>query len=181
MLKMNTARYVHMYIDVTDETVYFHSTSTFRPLGKSLLDFIYTDLDAFVQNIDGCRDLHPYFILWTDDELFQLSRHDFTDHKSLNIDRLKELQETFSKLLDAFVYGVSDNNDSAAHYFERHPFYSSGTTALAFKERSAKFPFLYCKYPSAPIIAPLSVQYFFSGKTSLMLVPLTSCAKRSLR
>ena len=34
----------------------------------------------------------------------------------------------------------------------------NGITAFAFNSKSAKFAFLYCKYPSAPIIAPLSVQ-----------------------
>ena len=45
--------------------------------------------------------------------------------------------------------------------------FPSGICAAAFKESGANSPFKYFISPSAAIIAALSVQYFFSGRTSL--------------
>ena len=43
-------------MDVTEEMIYFHSTSTASPLGKCLLDFIYTDLDKVLKNPDEYKE-----------------------------------------------------------------------------------------------------------------------------
>ena len=49
MLKETTKNYTHVYMDLTDEIIYFHTTSAPCRLGKSLLDFIYMDLkEAFL-------------------------------------------------------------------------------------------------------------------------------------
>ena len=45
MLKTNRQNYIHIYMDLSDEILYFHSTSNPYPLGKSLIDFIYMDLE----------------------------------------------------------------------------------------------------------------------------------------
>ena len=127
MLKINKTRYIHMYIDVTDETVYFHSTSILCPLGKSLLDFIYTDIKSENIDFDGIREIHPYFSHWTDEEINTLYDNENRNTQSLSVEILKELQTTYRSLLDAFVYGLTERNENAMHYFDRHPFYSSGT------------------------------------------------------
>ena len=49
-MKAYKKKYIHVYMDVTEEMIYFHSTSTASPLGKCLLDFIYTDLDKVLKN-----------------------------------------------------------------------------------------------------------------------------------
>ena len=127
MLKMNKTRYIHMYIDVTDETVYFHSTSVLYPLGKSLLDFVYLDLSSVDGNCERIRELHPFFGQWNNDDISNLIINNSEYSNELSINKLQELQNTYRKLLDAFVYGPSTQNEEATHYFSRHPFYSSGT------------------------------------------------------
>ncbi len=118
--------YIHIYMDVSDEIIYFHSTSTACRLGKSLLDFIYSDFEKVQDNLEQFREIHPYFMDWSDEEILDIYK--VSDHENdLNIDRLKKLQNIFKELLDAFVHGPSDLNQDTTHYFSRHPFYSSGT------------------------------------------------------
>ena len=69
MLKENKRNYIHLYIDVSDEVMYFHSTSTSCRLGKSLLDFIYTDLEQIRLFPELLRELHPYFIHFPDESI----------------------------------------------------------------------------------------------------------------
>ena len=127
MLKMNKTRYIHMYIDVTDETVYFHSTSVLYPLGKSLLDFIYQDFTTIDGSPEFARELHPYFSHWNNEDILKLFVNNSDHSNELSVSKIQELQNTYRKLLDAFVYGPSTQNEEATHYFARHPFYSSGT------------------------------------------------------
>lgn len=126
-MKAYKKKYIHVYMDVSEEMIYFHSTSTASPLGKCLLDFIYTDLDKVLQNPEHLLEIHPYFCHWSSDEVYGVSVRNLKDEQRLSVERLRELQITFRGLLDAFVYGPSEWNENATHYFSRHPFYSSGT------------------------------------------------------
>lgn len=127
MLKVNKKNYIHLYIDVSDENIYFHSTSTPCRLGKSLLDFIYTDIENIKNVPETLRDLHPYFQNWSDDAIEAVLSLEAEDSIMISMDQIHKLQSTYRELLDAFVYGPSDLNEDATHYFERHPFYSSGS------------------------------------------------------
>ena len=40
MFSENNKKYIHIYVDLTDETVCFHSVSAPCRLGKNFLDFI---------------------------------------------------------------------------------------------------------------------------------------------
>lgn len=128
MLKETTKNYTHVYMDLTDEIIYFHTTSAPCRLGKSLLDFIYMDLkNAFLQT-DRVREIHPYFSSWNDERIRILSAKDNNEKISgLTLEKLEELQNIYKKLLDALIHGPSEMNEEATHYFQRHPFYSSGT------------------------------------------------------
>lgn len=127
MLKENKRNYIHLYIDVSDEVMYFHSTSTSCRLGKSLLDFIYADLEQISLFPELLRELHPYFIHFSDESIRNILDIKEEEQNTLTIDQMRQMQLTYRELLDAFVYGPSELNDEATHYFSRHPFYSSGT------------------------------------------------------
>lgn len=129
MLKETKKNYTHVYMDLTDEIIYFHTTSAPFRLGKSLLDFIYMDLDKVFLHTEQVRGIHPYFSSWSDERLQALNMKSDSDGKSseLTLEKLKELQSIYKKLLDALIHGPSETNEDATHYFLRHPFYSSGT------------------------------------------------------
>ena len=116
-------------MDLTDEIIYFHTTSAPCRLGKSLLDFIYMDLNDTCFQTEQVREMHPYFSSWNDERIQTLNIKDSGDETSidLTLGKLEELQEIYKKLLDALVHGPSEQNEDATHYFLRHPFYSSGT------------------------------------------------------
>ena len=63
MLRETEKNYTHVYLDLTDEIIYFHSTSAPCRLGKSLLDFIYMDLKTAFQQMETVREIHPYFFV----------------------------------------------------------------------------------------------------------------------
>lgn len=126
MLKENKRNYIHLYIDVSDEVMYFHSTSTSCRLGKSLLDFIYTDLEQIRLFPELLRELHPYFVHFSDESIRNVLETK-EEQNALTFDHMRRMQLTYRELLDAFVHGPSELNDEATHYFSRHPFYSSGT------------------------------------------------------
>ena len=127
MLKENKKKYIHLYMDVSEEVIYFHSTSNACPLGKALLDFVYSDLDDIIEYPDRLIESHPYFYHWSYDEVMLTVSNKESEGEGLSIHKLQELQSTFRGLMDAFIYGPSDLNQDATHYFSRHPFYSSGT------------------------------------------------------
>ena len=127
MLKEDKKKYMHIYMDVSEEIIYFHSTSTPSPLGKCLLDFLYADLNKVYDDPDYLIESHPYFWHWSYDEVHALVSKNVQDNQKLSIDKLSKLQITFRELLDAFVHGLSELNQDATHYFSRHPFYSSAT------------------------------------------------------
>jgi hypothetical protein len=121
--------YIHVFIDLTEDILYVHSTSAPYPLGKSLLDFIYMDLRSAVLYPESARKIHPYFALWSDELLLNLSAKEGAESSAfgLTLTKLIKLQDIYKKLLDALTQGTSEINEEATHYFLRHPFYSSGT------------------------------------------------------
>lgn len=129
MFRETKRNYIHVYMDLTDEIIYFHTTSAPGRLGKSLLDFIYMDLREAFLYPERVRDIHPYFSSWNDDDLKSLAVTEIDDEEScsLTLEKLEELQKIYTKLLDALIHGPSEMNEDATHYFLRHPFYSSGT------------------------------------------------------
>ena len=129
MLKETKKNYTHVYLDLTDESIYFHTTSAPCRLGKTLLEFIYMDLKAAFRQTDQLREMHPYFSSWNDEQIHSLVGKNGADEEAsgLTLDKLEELQNIYIKLLDALIHGPSEMNEEAAHYFLRHPFYSSGT------------------------------------------------------
>lgn len=129
MLKETKKNYIHVYMDLTDEIIYFHTTSAPCRLGKSLLDFIYMDLKKVCLETEQVQEMHPYFSSWNDERMQMLTIKNSGDDTStdLTLGKLEELQGIYKKLLDALVHGPSEMNEAAAHYFLRHPFYSSGT------------------------------------------------------
>ena len=66
MLKETKKNYIHVYMDLTDEIIYFHTTSAPCRLGKSLLDFIYMDLKKVCLETEQVQEMHPYFSSWND-------------------------------------------------------------------------------------------------------------------
>lgn len=129
MLRETEKNYTHVYLDLTDEIIYFHSTSAPCRLGKSLLDFIYMDLKTAFQQMETVREIHPYFSAWSDEGIQMLMARPKDDEKAsgLTLGRMEEFQDIYKKLLDALIHGASEMNEEATHYFLRHPFYSSGT------------------------------------------------------
>lgn len=128
MLKKNKTAYIHMYIDVEDETVYFHSTSTLRPLGKSLLDFVYFKWDEAKDVCEQIRDLHPYFLFWKNEEIYAFFEDSCQSNFKDNVlEKMTKIQNTYAHLLEAFVNKSSECSEEAQHYLLRHPLYSSGT------------------------------------------------------
>ncbi|WP_418751055.1 DUF6076 domain-containing protein [Frisingicoccus sp.] len=129
MLRETEKNYTHVYLDLTDEIIYFHSTSVPCRLGKSLLDFIYMDLKKAFLQVETVREIHPYFSSWSDEgiQMLMAKTEDDETASGLTPGRMEELQNIYKNLLDALIHGTSEMNEEATHYFLRHPFYSSGT------------------------------------------------------
>lgn len=129
MLRETKKNYTHVYLDLTDEIIYFHSTSAPCRLGKSLLNYIYMDLKTAFQQVETVREIHPYFSSWSDEGIQMLMEKAEDDETAsgLTLGRMEEFQSIYKKLLDALIHGASEMNEEATHYFLRHPFYSSGT------------------------------------------------------
>ena len=113
MLKETKKNYTHVYLDLTDEIIYFHTTSAPCRLGKSLLEFIYMDLKAAFRQTDQLREMHPYFSSWNDEQIHSLVGKNGADEESsgLTLDKLEELQNIYIKLLYALIHGPSDMNE----------------------------------------------------------------------
>lgn len=97
MLKETKKNYIHVYMDLTDEIIYFHTTSAPCRLGKSLLDFIYMDLNDTCFQTEQVREMHPYFSSWNDERIQTLNIKDSGDETSidLTLGKLEELQEIY--------------------------------------------------------------------------------------
>lgn len=126
MLNDNKRNYVHIYMDLTDDIMYYHFVSAPYALGQVLLDFVYGDVERIKEEPERIRELHPYFSLWTEDMTQSLFAQ-ADEKKGLTFEQLKHLQSIYKKLLDTWVGDVTDANEEASHYLLRHPFYSSGT------------------------------------------------------
>lgn len=124
MLRETEKNYTHVYLDLTDEIIYFHSTSVPCRLGKSLLDFIYMDLKKAFLQVETVREIHPYFSSWSDEgiQMLMAKTEDDETASGLTPGRMEELQNIYKKLLDALIHGTSEMNEEATHYFLRHPF-----------------------------------------------------------
>lgn len=128
MFKEKEKTYIHIYLDLKDNTIYYHSASVPCRLGQILLSFIYSDLSAVRQTPLKLKEVHPYFALWTEERIrtfFKTGR----EEPGITIEKMEGLQRTYKNLLESWIMGVSDAGESAIHYFQRHPFYSSATLA----------------------------------------------------
>ena len=127
MLKTNRQNYIHIYMDLSDEILYFHSTSNPYPLGKSLIDFIYMDLETFPRNPADVRSLHPFFSLWDDTQTENLFKAEEGKGVGLTFEKMRELQKVYGTLLGAVANNGSHVDEETVHYLKYHSFYSSET------------------------------------------------------
>lgn len=127
MFEEKQKKYVHIYADIADEILYFHSTSTPSRLGKALLDFIYGDLEFAFSSTEKIRRIHPYFAKWSDAALRSLKVSEGHESYGVDFSKLKELQQTYKQLLGMFLHGEIKWSEDMVHYLLRHPLYSSGT------------------------------------------------------
>lgn len=128
MLEENQKKYIHVYMDMESETVYFHSTSTPYRLGEKLLDFVYADLERVFASTEALRELHPYFSTWTPEALKLLQvTVDSQEKKLLTLKKIQQLQAEYTFLLGAFAYGAEENHPEAGQYLLKHPLDTRGT------------------------------------------------------
>lgn len=126
MFSENNKDYIHIYIDLADEAIYFHSVSAPFPLGKALLDFIYADLEAVEARPEKLKDIHPYFLLWTEGMIKEFV-HGGGEEKESGFTYLRKLQDVYKNLLEAVRSKPSETTEEILHYLSCHSFYSSAT------------------------------------------------------
>lgn len=115
--------YIHIYMDMAEDTIYFHSTSTPYRLGEKILDFVYTDLDEAFSSVETFRTLHPYFSKWSFGafrKLFEAS--DSEEKNQLTCKKIQQLQTDYKALLGAFTYGTETVSEDICRYLLKHPF-----------------------------------------------------------
>lgn len=126
MFSENNKKYIHIYVDLTDETVCFHSVSAPCRLGKNFLDFIYADLKILEVQPEKLKDIHPYFSLWTEEMTREFLAGDDAKEDS-GQSRLEKYQKTYKNLLETGTSEAEDIREETLHYLHRHSFYSNAT------------------------------------------------------
>lgn len=124
MFSENNKNYIHIYTDLTDEVIYFHSVSAPCRLGEVLLDFIYADLEEVWSRPETLKEIHPYFSMWTEAMIEKLISESMNEEQP-GLTGLKKLQEIYKKLLEAGGGDPSNSDEETLHYLQRHSFYSS--------------------------------------------------------
>ena len=126
MFSESNKKYIHIYVDLTDETVCFHSVSAPCRLGKAFLDFIYADLKILEVQPEKLKDIHPYFSLWTEEMTREFLAGDDAKEGS-GQSRLEKYQKTYKNLLETGTSEAEDIREETLHYLHRHSFYSNAT------------------------------------------------------
>ena len=126
MFSENNKKYINIYVDLTDETVCFHSVSAPCRLGKAFLDFIYADLKILEVQPEKLKDIHPYFSLWTEEMTREFLAGDDAKEGS-GQSRLEKYQKTYKNLLETGTSDAEDIREETLHYLHRHSFYSNAT------------------------------------------------------
>lgn len=111
MENVNVRGYMHIYVGLFDNFVFYGSHAEKLPLGEALLRFIYTDLKSLDNHIhysiDDFRTVHPYFVscdpTWQQTFIDHLE-HPQDDSPMLGLDELIKLQAQYARLL-AELYG----------------------------------------------------------------------------
>ena len=87
---------------------------------------------------------------------------------SLSLAFINEDTTISARLSPSFIIGVRIPRTTVPIVLKFIPPYCNLSVALAFKSRLALRPNWYAKYPAAPIMTALSVQYFNAGTVKLM-------------
>lgn len=115
--------YIHIYMDLSDDGIYFHSITTPYALGKSLIQFIDADLNEISAHPEQLRSIHPFFSTWSIEDshsLFELSK---TDDRDLDLKKIESLQNTYKKILYSLASDKKDLPKETESFFSKHPLF----------------------------------------------------------